>query len=271
MTSSTQINSALVTRVFDDNAVENLVRQYCSDNIDNWEVLMVNDGKVICRFPWTDGKTYILKLWSTQGWQAKFKQWIGNSAVDRELNILRHLAATEIRVPVPVGWKWMSLPGIEYSQATVLEDLGPVVRVLETYKAYRETGDEAAAWDLEEQMINITAGLLENNVVDADHGMVNTIVTANKEVVRLDFEVASIVKNPLAPTKELVEMLRRIMITSAYAMQPDVDRLTSFGQRLLERVPFPITVVKQAHALVNQKMAEQRDQIGLDMRWELTC
>ena len=257
------------------NAVTELARQYHEDRCDGWTVLMVHDGKVICRVPQSaadiafDSDTVILKLWSQGGVRQTFRYLTRTRPVDRELTILSHLDHTSIRVPQLLGSCWIKDRSVPFSQAVVLEDLGETQRALEYYKDLREAGRTEEMNQLEERMLTMTEGLLDHHVVDPDHGFVNSVMTPAGELVRIDFEVARIVKDPRSAKQMCGQMLGRTLVTFAYAVQPDVERLDHFANELTERMDLSRESLQIARDFIDDALNEQQQQTGIDLSWTL--
>ena len=79
-----------------------LAQDYCAGNVDGWDVLMVNDGKVIARVPWGSG-TIIFKLWSNNRWRNWLRGLTKSRPMDKELHLLTYLRDRPVRVPRLLG------------------------------------------------------------------------------------------------------------------------------------------------------------------------
>jgi hypothetical protein len=62
------------------------------------------------------------------------------------------------------------------------------------------------------------------------------------------------------------EMLGRMIAMHAFAVQPDVDRMTRFAERLRTRLKPPTSVFRQAGIHARGMMQRQLQETGIDTR-----
>jgi hypothetical protein len=131
-------------------------------------------------------------------------------------------------------------------------------------KGLVHSGNEQQATDFEDQMIHMVEIFLRAGILDVDHGFANTLVTESGQPVRLDFEMARRVIWPRMFTGMYGEMLGRMIVMHAFAMQPNTNRTTEFAQRLLERIRPPRQALLKASAYAQMKLKVQLNETGID-------
>ncbi len=214
----------------------------------------------------SSGRTVIVKLWSLHGVRPLLRRATGTTGPTREWKVLRRLHAAGVSVPRPFGRFTLSGESSRHTDALVLEDLGPCVRGGEHLQALVKARDDDDAWQLEEEVIRITAGMIENGVLDPDHSLMNFVVTPGSHVVRLDLELARrVCWVNVWPALEAL-MLGRLIATHAFVVQPDVERTTRFAARLIQAVTPHRRILPRAAREVARLLEKQRRDEGIDTR-----
>lgn len=219
---------------------------------------------IVIRWQGADaGHSMILKMWSRADFSGSVRRLLGIASVDQEWRNLTRMRRLNIAVPRPLG-KFRAVPSISgYTDVLFMEDLGPCMTALEHLKSLLSAGRELPALRFENELIELTAQILEGGVLDADHGMLNTVVTSSGRVVRLDVEIAQWVIWPRLFPRSYGGMLGRLIGLHAFAVQPDVGRTTRFAERLRERLRPPPNVLRRAGAHAREMMRKQNNKVGI--------
>lgn len=227
------------------------------------------DG-VVGRLPLEeDDTTVILKFWVRPGLKGRLKWALGRSSAQMEHGVLQHLHGKGMRVPRPLGLCRVPSIGKPYTEAMFMTDLGKTVRGPDYLEKLLEDGETEKAELFLDQMIRITEELLEAKVVDTDHGINNTVVTLEEEPIRIDFEVARIVADPRSEREALSRMIGRYIITYAFVVQPDMDRIVEYVKKIYERLDLDRDTRALVRAYTDAAYDLQRRDRGLDLQLDL--
>ncbi len=227
------------------------------------------DG-VVGRLPYEDlDTTIILKFWVRPGIKGKLKWGLGKSSAQTEYKALEHLYNHGMRVPQPLGLCRVPACGRPYTESMFMSDLGKTVRGPDYLEDLLKKGETEKADLFLEQMIQITEELLDAKVIDTDHGINNTVVTMEEEPIRIDFEVARIVNDPYQEHQQLAKMIGRYIITYAFVIQPDMEAIIAYAEKLYDR----LKIDKKVRGLIRQYTDAaydlQRTSRGIDYTLEL--
>ena len=224
---------------------------------------------MVCRAPLDDRGSVVVKLWTRPGVRGTIRQISRTGPLDRELRVLRHLRRFGVDVPDVLGSCRVRSPHVPYTNALVLEDLGRVGTAMDHLKDLIASRSGQAANDFEDQIIELTRKIVDARVIDADHSMMNIVMTDEGRPARLDFEIARRVSSPRWSPRTWGAMIGRLVATHAFTVQPDVERARRFALRLANHIRPPAVVLRRAAALVEQMMETQRHEDGIDTRIHL--
>ena len=150
-----------------------------------------------------------------------------------------------------------------------LEDIGPTIPAMDHMKKLIRAGEDEEVEQFEDQVIELTHRLIGAGIIDTDHSFVNTVVGEAGMPVRLDFEAARRRCLPRLRHREMGQMLGRLIATHAFTVQPQVERTASFARRLTDRLAPPRAALSRCRDEIEQRMARQREDTGIDTRVEL--
>jgi len=226
------------------------------------------DARVV-RTALDDDRSMIVKLWSRPGWRGVIRRMTGTSSLQRENRTLLRLHKAGVAVPRPLAYLRLGRQDAPYTDALCLEDLGESVLAMSHLKKLIRLSDTAAAEQIEQEMIDMTGQMVDDHVLDPDHGLHNMIVTNAGRLVRLDFETAQHVISVKFQPKLYSEMLGRLITTYVFAVQPDLKRIEPFIRKLIRRCRPPQEVLAAAQVYYDRAMQKQWDQQNVDsrLRW----
>lgn len=208
----------------------------------------------------------IIKMWSHRGLKGKLRRLLRVTSADKELQNLVRLSSANMAVPRPLGCCPVE-PGIAgYTDALFMEDMGECELSTDYLQRLIRTGQDQQALYFENVLIEMAAQILDAGMLDADHGLSNTVVQESGRPVRLDLELARRVIWPRLFADMYGEMLGRLIGLHAFAVQPDASRSTRFAERSCERLRPPRRVLKRAGVYARKMMQTQLDQTGIDTR-----
>lgn len=210
------------------------------------------------------GDSIVIKMWSRTDLGGRLRRLLRIASVNHEWRNLTRMRKLNIAIPRPLG-VCRAVPSIAgFTDVLFMEDLGPCTTALEHLKALIRAGQEPQALGFENELIELTARILEGGMLDADHGMLNIVVTPAGRVVRLDVEIAQHVIWPRLFPARYGSMLGRLIGLHAFAVQPDVGRTTLFAERLSERLRPPPRALRRAGAYARELMQKQLQKAGID-------
>jgi len=231
-----------------------------------FELLSRHEGRSVFRCPQPDGGSVVIKLWSRPGLKGAIRRSLGASTLDREWQSLCRAHELGVRVPTPLGSSALPANPDGQTAAMVSADIGPCITAVDHLKRLIASGAEPAAAEFEGELVAQTGLMIDGGLIDTDHGMVNTLVPAGGLPVRLDFEMARLVRWPRLHRAAYGAMLGHLLATHAFAVQPATERTVRFAARLSERLDPPRSVLRRAREYVDQRMAVQEQRIGLAVR-----
>jgi hypothetical protein len=142
-------------------------------------------------------------------------------------------------VPRAAGLLHRCAPAARHTEVLIEEDLGACRDATEEYKAMLREGRATEAAAFEEHLLRSTEVMLQRGLMDTDHRLPNFVVRPDGRPVRLDFELARRVRNPLRHPEPLGRMIGTFLGSYLFAVQPDVARARSFAERLQARCTSP--------------------------------
>ncbi len=213
----------------------------------------------------TDGNSAIVKLWNRPGVAGMLRRLTGTGSMTREKQALERLAAAGLRVPKVLGFERLESAELPFTDALVLEDLGECVTALEHAKALSRLQKDAELARFLGQVVDLTVGMLEAGISDRDHSFNNVVATSGGDAARLDLEIARADTSDRA----IGDMLGRLLATLVFALQPDVEPVTRFASALRERISPSARALARARAKMEEMLAVQWRDRGIQTRVEL--
>ena len=203
-----------------------------------------------------DGTSVIVKLWNRPGLVNAVRRGSRTLSPAREWHALRQLQRLGVHAPKPVAYLRLTSQGSRHTDAVVMEDLGPCVRMGERMQELLHAGAEAELARSEEALNAATATMIRAGLLDPDHAVMNFVVPVGAgEPARLDLELARNVRFPWLHEGLYAEMLARLWGTYAFIVWPDTKRLARFEGGLLGRIEIPRRVVARARVRVADMVA----------------
>jgi hypothetical protein len=238
--------------------------------IDNAKIIYRRENRIVIRWrgPASD-ESLIVKMWSRPDIKGRLRRLLHISSCDHEWRTLVRLAAVNMAVPRPLGFCRLTPNIAGYTEALFTEDLGECASATCYLKQLIHTGNEQQVRQFENVLIQMTEQILAAGMVDVDHGLVNIVVQASGRPVRLDFELARRVIWPRLFTTMYGDMLGRLIVLHAFAVQPDTDRTTRFAERLCEHLHPPRRSLVRAGIHIRKYLEEQLKNTGIDTRLTL--
>jgi hypothetical protein len=228
------------------------------------------DGVVArMRLPEDPRSTVILKFWSRPGLKGWLRRLTRTSSAWREFEALSRLHRAALSVPEPYGLCRVEAEGAPYTDALFMEDLGPATWGPKHFLGLLREGRQAEAQAFLETLIDFTERMLQAGVIDPDHGINNVLVPASGTPVRIDFEIARIVKEPRRRPELLGRMLGRLIATYTFLVQPDAGKAEEFAERLFDRVQPDADVIDGTQRHLDLVFSEQKRACGVDTRVNL--
>lgn len=236
---------------------------------DAHDVIYRARNRIVVRHPRVEGGTFIIKLWARPDFKGAVRRLIGRSAPRLEWVNLQRFRSAGVRVPTPFGFLNAPSDSTTFTEALFLEDLGRTISGMSHLGRLAGDGLEEQLHEFETRLIEMTARCLDAGLLDKDHGLVNTVVPADGQPVRLDLELARQVRMPHLYPSTCGEMLGNLMGTYAFAVQPDTERATRFAIRLAEGVSVPHRILRLAARRVQFMMDYQRRMAGIHTEVQL--
>lgn len=237
------------------------------ETYDRAEVISKRENRIVIRCPSIlEGKAVVIKMWSLSGVSGKFRRLLHISPGNYEWRNLTRLYKFGISVPRPLGFCRVE-PEIDgYTDALFMEDLGPCELATEHLKRLIVTGQESQALVFENAQIEMTSKILNAGMLDVDHGIHNIVVQSSGRPVKLDVELGRRVIWPRLFPSMYGQMLGRMLGMHAFAVQPDMDRMTRFAGRLRESLNPPQKALKRGGVRAREMMQKQFQDTGIDTR-----
>ena len=198
------------------------------------DVLRQKRGDVLTArvLPPGGGDAVIIKLWNRPGIKGFARRLTRTHAPHREWMALNVLSSAGVPVPRPLHYQRLGGPRRAHTDAVVMEDLGKCVRSSEHLAALVRGGAVTEADALSSALVNITAAMIQNGVLDSDHTLMNFLVPAVGAPRRADLELARRVTRPAAHDQLLGAMLGRLVASYIFSVQPLGERVKDFAEAL---------------------------------------
>jgi hypothetical protein len=223
---------------------------------DGVQQLLKRKRALVARVKLEDGGSVIAKLWCSPGIRALIRRKTRTSNCHNEWKVLRVLSAERASVPRPMGH--CELLSGQYTEGLLIEDLGESKLGLSHVKALIREGREQEHEQLVNWLIELTELMLRHGVVDPDHGLHNVLVTSTGRPVRIDFEVARVIRGGIEKRPAYGQMLGRLLTSYIFAAQPDLPRIQWFARRIEQTLNPPASVLREAGRFVQEQMDRQR-------------
>jgi hypothetical protein len=245
-----------------------LVIETC-EQLDRFEVVSNNEWRLVVRRPWPGRPSVIVKLWARPDIKGMLRRLLRISSAYYEWRNLRVLHELGVRAPVPIAMVNMPRNRSGYTEAIVMEDLGPCKEAIKYLKATIASGDEQAVRAFEQQLIDITAAMVRGKVLDWDHGLVNIVATTSGEAVRMDLEQARKVTSLRWSRTLYGQTLGSLLATYSFAVQPDLARVPDFASRLFTAVSATRDTQRLTQTWLNAGLEYQRKHQGITVSVKL--
>jgi len=236
------------------------------------EVLRSRHDCIIFRVAPPDSASFIVKLWKRPGVRGFLRRITQTGNLDREWKTLNHLSRFALAVPEAITRFHFDSPINGYTDAIVMQDIG--VGVLGTEYLTQLLGQELKQGSADERIkfensvIELTASILQAGVLDLDHHLVNMIVTPSGDIVRLDFEISTIVRNPRRHTRKFAWVIANLMTSYIVAVNAHgKETANGFAMKLAKDLELPANLLRHAKVKVEKNLESQQQQSGLDLRW----
>ena len=242
------------------------------ENHDHANVIYQNKNRIVFRFHQSNApNTFIVKMWSRPGIKGLLRRWSQTGSCDYEWRNLVAFESMGVPSPKPFGRYRLPLQKGKYTDAIFMEDLGQCTPSMDYVKSLIASGKLDQLNQFEQQLIEITARIVEGGMVDTDHGLVNTVIRESGQPVRLDLEMARKPYFMGLAWDAYGRMIGHLLATYTYAVQPQTDYTTSFAARLIDQIRPPKRVLKRANRYIKQAMAYQLKTRGVDTTVTLPC
>lgn len=229
------------------------------------------------RFAAAPHDTLIVKTWQPERgpwWRRVKRRLVGErSGADNEYAMLEHLArhAPLLAVPTPMARLPHARLRGETVEAALLEDLGPCDTGTAYVKRALDGGDAAALARIERFVVDSLQALLDADVVDDDHSLINIVHAPSRgSFHRIDFEVAQRLSACRRPEHAVGDMLGRLLATHTFACQPDTAPTTRLAAALRAQLTLPPSVWRRAQATAQDFLQRQQRRTGIDTRPDLS-
>ena len=237
---------------------------------ENAEVIYRRKDRIVIR--WREAasdESLIIKMWSRPDLKGRLRGLLHISSCHHEWRTLVRLSAVNMAAPHPLGYCRLTPSIAGYTEALFIEDLGECASATDYLKQLIHTGQEQKVLRFENVMIEMTEQILTAGMVDVDHGLANIVMQASGRPVRLDFELSRRVIWPRLFPIMYGDMLGRLIVLHAFAVQPHTDRTTRFAERLCEHLHPPRRSLVQAGIHIRKYLKEQFENTGIDTRLTL--
>ena len=162
----------MITDTWKKDKILSIAQEACRQ-IDSLQILSSNKPKVIVRFPLSPTNSVIVKFWTHPYIKYKIKKLMGMTSACNEWKMLNHFRDLGIKAPVPYGMCYLPLQYKPFSEAVIIEDLGDCINLLHHLVLLIQKGNEEELSIVEENLIQMTTTMIQNNVLDSDHGLIN--------------------------------------------------------------------------------------------------
>ena len=214
-------------------------------------------------------RSVIVKLWDRRGLKQLVRRWVGRNEPWREARALTRLNAVGTVAPRLLEELRLADASVPYSHALIIEDLGECVRAVEHVTDLLSGALDDQLAIVESEVIAITGDMIRAGVLDLDHSLNNMLIPPTGAARRVDLEFAVCCADANRRPRLYGTMLGRLIGTYTFAVQPGVERVSDFAERLYLNVSPPAPVRRRARQYVGQMMAGQRQSRGVDFEPDL--
>lgn len=229
-------------------------------------------NRFVVRYKLNNNDSIIVKLWPRKGIFGDIKFFIRYifhmTAVQREWKALCELDKIQIAVPKPLGL--LKLQNRDYRYAVFTEDIGDHEHALDYIKGLITKGKEQEVQKFEDNIIQMTEQLIRTGYVDTDYSLINMLVSGNGALIKTDLEYLKRKRTNFFKTQIYSEMLRRLIGSYTYAVQPDTERAERFYIKIKNRIAFTEQTLSMTKIKVNKMLKLQFMDSGIDtkLNWE---
>ena len=154
-----------------------------------------------------------------------------------------------------------------YTDAVIVGDLGRCALALDVLDSAAQQERESDCITLEDEVLDFTEAFVAAGILDADHHLVNLLVTPDRRVARIDFELARTVWVPALFPERYAEMLGALMSTYVFAVQPHIHHADRFAAKLAQRLAPSSAVLRRTGERVTAALQRQATAVGVETRW----
>ena len=240
----------------------------CND-LDHADVIYARSNRLVIRYRRDTDTSVVAKFWARPDWRGAVRRSLQLDPSAHEWRNLRRFERAGVRVPKPLGICRVPRNPGHYTEALFLEDLGATTSATEHVKSLIRQGLEDELRSFEDKLIDMMGTLIGARLVDIDHGLINTVVVASGQPVRVDVELARRMWSKRVLRGAYGRMMGHLVATYTFAVQPDTQRATDFAQRLARRLAAPTQVLRLAGTYVLAMMDNQRVIWGIDTSIQL--
>ena len=147
----------------------------------------------------------------------------------------------------------------------MVQDLGPGEVLLGLLHGLSKGGNLAALHCRQQQVVDLTAGLLRVDVTDNDHRLSNFLATSDGIVWRIDFENAARFRPAALRDRAAGAMLGALLASHAWACRFTPSENSRFGQMLADAIHPSDAVRHRARDLARRELARLRARTGCDL------
>ena len=206
----------------------------------------------------------IVKIWAAEGLKARLARAAYLSGAAREWRHLIALRALGLRVPAVLGF----CRTLRF-EVLVLEDLGVCERVGEYLGRLVTENENEEIGRIENELVDATAIMVRAGILDTDHSVLNFVVAPDRSIYRLDLE-CSRRRGSLFRDHLLAEMLGRLVSTFAFAVAPQLDRVSRLADSFAKLLEVRSGVLNKARLVVDRHMELQQRECGVRMELSLS-
>jgi hypothetical protein len=131
----------------------------------------------------------IVKLWQRPGLRGVLRRLTRTDPASREHHALEHLHRSGIPVPLPLGISRIEIAGLPFTDAFFLQDLGPCQTALHHLQLLIRAGHERAVAGFLDEVVELTAAVVEARVIDTDHHLTRGASYASTQSLPARIEV----------------------------------------------------------------------------------
>lgn len=231
--------------------------------------ILGDSSRLVIRYHFNN-KSIVVKLFNRKGlWSSiKFniKYPFKLTTLQREWNALCNLPKHGIKVPGPLGYCKIKDKSIKYKYAIFVEDIGEHKHALDYIKHLIDKNKLTQLLAFEDNLIQFTARIIKAGYIDTDYSLINMIVNNNGELIKTDLEFISIKKTSLLNNYIYSEMIYCLIISYAYAVQPQVDMVVKFFNKLTKEIYFTPRVLSNIIRKVDRKLIIQCKESDIDTK-----